>query len=154
MSRPTRKSAAPRRALVGLGAFVILFYSLAPIIWIFIASITPELKADFDRAWLSNRQVTYLPAEPTLSNYVALFDVVPFGIYFRNSTIIATGNMLQIVKTAKIAVLFITTSTVLHFAHTNRRRRKQDQGRRNVPLARLGYRNVHAYSFGVLLCDW
>jgi multiple sugar transport system permease protein len=89
-----RKSQVPRRVLVGLGAFVVLFYSLGPLIWIFIASITPEHTANFDRAWLSNRQVTYFPDAPTFDNYVRLFGAVPFGMYFRNSTIIATGNML------------------------------------------------------------
>jgi ABC-type glycerol-3-phosphate transport system permease component len=68
----------------------------------FIASITPELKADFNRAWLSNRQVTYLPNPPTFDNYFELFNKVPFGLYFRNSTIIATGNMLLTLVVASL----------------------------------------------------
>ena len=44
-----------RRIWIGVGAAAILLYSLGPLLWIFIASITPELRADFDKAWLSNR---------------------------------------------------------------------------------------------------
>lgn len=104
MSGPVRRerSAAVRRVWIGVGAFAILLYSLGPLLWIFIASITPELKADFDRAWLSNRQVNYFPSEPTLANYATLFEAVPFAIYFRNSTIIAAGNMLLTLAIASL----------------------------------------------------
>jgi multiple sugar transport system permease protein len=91
-----------RRIWIGVGAAVLLLYSLGPFIWMFISSITPELKADFDRAWLSNRQVTYLPNPPTIDNYFELFEKVPFGLYFRNSTIIATGNMLLTLVVASL----------------------------------------------------
>jgi multiple sugar transport system permease protein len=91
-----------RRIWIGIGAAALLLYSLGPFLWMFIASITPELKADFGRAWLSNRQVTYLPNPPTFDNYFELFNKVPFGIYFRNSTIIATGNMLLTLVVASL----------------------------------------------------
>ena len=91
-----------RRIWIGIGAAALLLYSLGPFLWMFIASITPELKADFNRAWLSNRQVTYLPNPPTIDNYFELFEKVPFGLYFRNSTIIATGNMLLTLLVASL----------------------------------------------------
>jgi ABC-type glycerol-3-phosphate transport system permease component len=100
--RRRTRSAAPRRLLIGAGVCIVLLYSLGPLIWIFIASITPERTADFDQAWLSNRQVTYFPSNPTLDNYGRLFEAVPFGIYFRNSTIIATGNMLLTLAIASL----------------------------------------------------
>ena len=43
---------------------------------------------------MSGRRVQYFPDQPTLDNYVDLFANNPFALYFRNSTIIATGNML------------------------------------------------------------
>jgi multiple sugar transport system permease protein len=88
-----RRATRIRRFWIGLGAALILLYSLGPLLWIFIASITPELKADFSQAWLSNRKVTYFPTHPTTGNYFELFRTVPFATYFRNSSIIATGNM-------------------------------------------------------------
>lgn len=90
------------RIWIGIGAAAILLYSLGPLIWLFIASITPELKADFSRAWLSNRTVVYLPSQPTTDNYYELFNKVPFDLYFRNSAIIATGNMLLTLVVASL----------------------------------------------------
>jgi ABC-type glycerol-3-phosphate transport system permease component len=77
----------------GVGAGVILVFALAPFLWIFIASITPEVKADPTRPWMSVRTVEYFPREPTLQNYGDLFRNVAFVTYFRNSTIVATGTM-------------------------------------------------------------
>jgi ABC-type glycerol-3-phosphate transport system permease component len=87
---------------VALGAAAVLAYSLGPFLWLVIASVTPELKADFSRPWLSNRTVTYLPMAPTLENYRELFANTPFAIYFRNSAIIATGNMLLTLLVASL----------------------------------------------------
>jgi ABC-type glycerol-3-phosphate transport system permease component len=87
---------------VALGAAIVLAYSLGPFLWLVIASVTPELKADFSRPWLSNRAVTYLPTNPTLENYRELLVNSPFVIYFRNSTIIATGNMVLTLLVASL----------------------------------------------------
>jgi ABC-type glycerol-3-phosphate transport system permease component len=85
---------AMRRLLLLVGAVLVLGWSLAPIVWILIASITPEHQTTTVGAmWQSSRAVEYFPHHPTLANYVALFDTVPFGIYSRNSAIIATGSM-------------------------------------------------------------
>jgi multiple sugar transport system permease protein len=97
-----KRSRHLRKLWIGIGAAAILIYSLAPLAWIFIASITPELKADVGRAHLSNRTVTYFPATPSLQNYFELFANVPFAIYFRNSTIIATGNMVLTLLVASL----------------------------------------------------
>jgi ABC-type glycerol-3-phosphate transport system permease component len=91
-----------RRVWIAIGAGAILVYSLGPFLWLFIASITPEAIADFDQPYLSDRTVTYFPANPSLSNYALLFDNVPFELYFRNSTIIATGNMLLTLAVASL----------------------------------------------------
>ena len=64
-----------------------------------IASITPEIK---DYGALSGRRVQYFPDRPTLDNYVDLFVNNPFALYFRNSTIIATGNMVLTLVVASL----------------------------------------------------
>jgi multiple sugar transport system permease protein len=84
---------ALRRIGLTIGACAILTYSLAPIVWILIASITPELGPNQAGVWQSSRAVEYLPPNPTLANYLALFVAVPFANYFRNSAIIALGTM-------------------------------------------------------------
>lgn len=94
MATLARRKRLPFRLFAGIGATVVLVYSLGPLIWLFIASITPEAVADFDTPYLSKTGVTYLPSNPSFENYAQLFVNVPFEIYFRNSVIIATGNMV------------------------------------------------------------
>lgn len=102
MTAAKKRQLRIRRFWITVGAAAVLLYSLGPFLWMFVASITPELKADFSRPWLSNRQVTYLPDPPTIDNYIELFVKVPFATYFRNSTIIATGNMLLTLVVASL----------------------------------------------------
>jgi ABC-type glycerol-3-phosphate transport system permease component len=82
-----------RKLAVFVGAAVILAYSLGPVIWMAIASITPEVKPDPSKPWMSGRDVHYFPDEPTIENYLHLFANLPFATYFRNSLIVATGTM-------------------------------------------------------------
>jgi len=86
----------------GVGSGLILAFALAPFLWIFIASITPEVKADLGKPWMSVRTVEYFPREPTLQNYVDLFRNVAFVTYFRNSTVVATGTMLLTLAVASL----------------------------------------------------
>lgn len=102
MSEAKKRSRRVKAIWMAVGAAAVLFYSLGPLLWIFIASITPELRADFDQAWLSNRKVTYFPSEPSFGNYLTLFESVPFATYFRNSSIIATGNMVLTLAVASL----------------------------------------------------
>lgn len=93
--KPAQRRKRRKAAIwTGIGAAAVLLYSLAPFLWIVIASITPEPKADLSQAYHTDFTVTYFPSQPTVENYFQLFRQVPFAIYFRNSTIIATGNML------------------------------------------------------------
>jgi ABC-type glycerol-3-phosphate transport system permease component len=87
------RSFAARTALL-LGSVVVLTYSLAPFLWMAIASITPEIRAEASKPWMSGRAVEYFPTEPTFINYLHLFENLPFATYFRNSVIVATGTML------------------------------------------------------------
>lgn len=97
---------AARRALhirttsIYAGAIAVLAYSLAPFAWIFIGSITPELQGDWGQ--VSARRVTYFPSTPTLQNYGDLLANTPYLQYFRNSAIIATGNMVLTLLVASL----------------------------------------------------
>lgn len=94
MTRKNTRHSRQKKIWTAVGAFAILLYSLGPFIWLFIASITPELKADLAHPNINNRTIQYFPSNPTIDNYFELFVQVPFAIYLRNSTIIATGNMI------------------------------------------------------------
>lgn len=89
-----------RSAGIYAAAGAVLFYSLGPFLWIFMASITPEVKGDW--GMVSGRHITYLPAQPTLQNYTDLLANTPFLQYFRNSVIIATGNMFLTLAVASL----------------------------------------------------
>lgn len=91
-----------RRFWIVLGTTAILAFSLGPFLWLVDASITPELTADLSHPYLNNRAVTYLPTHPTTHNYVQLFQQVPFAAYFRNSAMIATGNMILTLAVASL----------------------------------------------------
>lgn len=91
-----------RNSLLALGSAAILVYSLAPFLWIFIGSITPEIKPDLSKPWLSVRTVEYFPAQPTLQNYYDLFRNVPFAVYFRNSAIVATCTTILALVAASL----------------------------------------------------
>jgi ABC-type glycerol-3-phosphate transport system permease component len=80
----------------------ILAFSLGPFIWILIASITPEVSGSADQPHRVVRTVTYFPSDPSFVNYYELFQHVPFATYFRNSVIIATGNMLLTLVVASL----------------------------------------------------
>jgi ABC-type glycerol-3-phosphate transport system permease component len=88
-----RPRSVARRVGIFAGAGIILAYSLVPIVWILIASVTPELQPSLSATWQSARTVDYFPHHPTTANYAALFQSVPFGTYFANSTIVALGTM-------------------------------------------------------------
>jgi ABC-type glycerol-3-phosphate transport system permease component len=91
-----------RHLLIALGAALVLAWSLAPVAWLLIASITPEQTAETGRTWSSARVVAYFPAEPGLQNYRQLFVNVPFAAYFRNSIIVATGTALVALTVASL----------------------------------------------------
>ena len=95
------KSIAPtKRMWTTAGAAAVLLYSLVPFAWMLLASFTPEFKGEYGT--VSSRRVTYIPSSLTLGNYVDLFQNNPFALYFRNSAIIATGNMLLTLVVASL----------------------------------------------------
>ncbi len=97
---PARRALHVKSVAIYSAALAVLFYSLAPFLWIFIGSLTPELQQDWGK--VSGRAVQYFPAEPTYMNYVTLLETTPYLLYFRNSTIIATGNMFLTLAVASL----------------------------------------------------
>ncbi len=64
---------------------------LLPLVWTFSASLrTPGLPPP--------RGIEWLPSDPTLANYARLFEILPFGRYLFNSSLVAlTGVALTLV---------------------------------------------------------
>jgi len=75
-------SAARTQWWKGIVACFILFFTLAPFLWITIISITPE-------SGLFTQGVQYIPRNPTIENYFKIFEVVNFGRVFANSVIVS-----------------------------------------------------------------
>jgi multiple sugar transport system permease protein len=79
-----------RRALKWVGNSLLalmLVWTLVPFYWM----IATSLKKDRE---IYGFEATLIPRQPTLQNYVRLFDKTPFVKYLRNSTIVAVGNTL------------------------------------------------------------
>ena len=79
-----------RRALRWAGntlLAVMLVWTLVPFYWMLATS----LKKDRE---IYGYEATLVPRQPTLQNYVRLFDKTPFVKYLRNSAIVSIGNTL------------------------------------------------------------
>jgi ABC-type Fe3+ transport system permease subunit len=74
-------------------------YSLPPFLWIVIASITPDIK---DYGTLSGRRVSISRRIRRSTTTSTSSSNNPFALYFRNSAIIATGNMLLTLVVASL----------------------------------------------------
>lgn len=89
-----RKLIRPLRRLgVYLAALLIAIWTLAPVTWLFISSITPYNEL------ISDRATHWFPKHPTLDNFRVMFDVSGqtgerFVYALRNSTIIAGSTTL------------------------------------------------------------
>jgi len=85
-----RSVSRTRRALKWAGNALLvamLVWTLVPFYWMLATS----LKKDKE---IYGFEATLVPRQPTLQNYVRLFDKTPFVKYLRNSTIISVGNTL------------------------------------------------------------
>jgi multiple sugar transport system permease protein len=85
-----------RRAGWTLVLAVVAIVPLFPLYWMAIASLkTPEELQSTSPRWV--------PADPSLDAYRQVFDLLPFGRAFLNSTIIAGGSALAILVTSLMA---------------------------------------------------
>lgn len=77
-------------------AGLILFFTMAPFLWMTIISITPE-------SGLFAQGVQYIPNNPTIENYFKIFGVVNFGRVFVNSVIVAVSTTVLAMSVSVIA---------------------------------------------------
>jgi multiple sugar transport system permease protein len=76
-----------RLATLHLPVLLIVGFALAPYIWIFITSLIPEKE-------LFTLGVQYLPAHPSLENYLRLFSKINFAANITDSLIVAAATMV------------------------------------------------------------
>jgi multiple sugar transport system permease protein len=67
-----------------LPVLAIVAFAIAPYVWTFLTSITPERDL--------NLEVRYFPRHPTMGNYARLFANIRFGRNVRDSLIVASGT--------------------------------------------------------------
>lgn len=80
----------------GIAAGLVLFFTMAPFLWMTIISITPE-------SGLFAQGVQYIPNNPTVENYFKIFGVVNFGRVFANSVIVAVSTTALAMSVSVIA---------------------------------------------------
>ena len=84
----TRKTPHWRRLLgLHLPVLLIVLFALAPYIWMFISSITPEKD-------LYGEVFRYFPKNPSFENYPRIFQKIAFIRNLRDSLIVAAATML------------------------------------------------------------
>lgn len=74
-------------SLVRIGLLLVSCYVLFPMLWMLVTSFKTEAEA-------LRIPITWLPVEPTVQNYIDMWMVKPFGLYFRNSMIISASTAL------------------------------------------------------------
>ena len=90
------KSSTLRRIFVGLGLALVILNGLFPSVWLILTSFKPESE-------LTRLPISYLPLEPTWSNYVAVFRENPFARFMLNSAVVSLAATLICVLFAALA---------------------------------------------------
>jgi multiple sugar transport system permease protein len=65
-----------------LAALIVILNGTFPIVWIFLTSLKTE-------AELTQRPITWLPADPTFANYIRAFSEQPLALFVLNSLVVA-----------------------------------------------------------------
>ncbi len=81
------KRSLVRNLLLAIATMFVALYALGPFYWVVTVSISPQQE-------VFGREVRLIPKETTAENYISLFEVIPFGKYFRNSAIVATATVV------------------------------------------------------------
>ncbi|WP_215110904.1 MULTISPECIES: carbohydrate ABC transporter permease [unclassified Microbacterium] len=87
---PARKKTTRQRvATVAwyIGVVLISIITVAPLVWTISTSLKPATE-------ILSGALNLIPANPTLENYLQVFDEVPFGQYFVNSLVLGIGGAL------------------------------------------------------------
>jgi multiple sugar transport system permease protein len=93
MRRPARRV---ERLLVGLGLALVVVNGLFPPFWLILTSFKEE-------AELTRLPISYLPADPTLENYAAVFTENPFARFMLNSAVVSLASTVICVLFAALA---------------------------------------------------
>jgi multiple sugar transport system permease protein len=92
MSKPTLAS----RIFMTLALVLVIINGFFPAAWLFLTSLKREGE-------LVRRPITYLPENPTLHNYVQVFERNPFELFLRNSFVVSLVATLLCVLFAALA---------------------------------------------------
>ncbi len=80
-----------RRTILYVLMILAVAWAVLPLFWVFISSIKPDVETySFEQ--------TVLPRHPTLQNYITLFRVTRFGLWMKNSAILATATTLIVIS--------------------------------------------------------
>jgi multiple sugar transport system permease protein len=90
-----------RKATLYALLILAVLWSTLPLFWVFVSSIKPDTET-------FAAQQTLLPVAPTLNNYETLFTVTKFGIWMRNSAIMATTTTIGVVILGSMAAYALT----------------------------------------------
>lgn len=99
-----------RRAILYVLLILAILWSVLPLFWVFVSSIKPDTET---YAFVSEQNI--FPKEPTLDNYETLFEVTQFGLWLRNSAIMATATTLAVVVFGAMAAYALTRFKVPGF---------------------------------------
>jgi multiple sugar transport system permease protein len=85
-----------RRVILYILLLLAVSWAVLPLFWVFISSIKPDIETyAFEQ--------TILPRHPTLQNYITLFRVTRFGLWMKNSAIMATATTLVVISLSATA---------------------------------------------------
>ena len=86
---PTTRRKTPRQRLGTIGWYVgvvlISIVTVAPLVWTISTSLKPATE-------ILSGALNLIPANPTIENYLQVFEEVPFGRYFVNSLVLGVGG--------------------------------------------------------------
>ena len=91
-----RRHAPLTRVAVVLGTALLVINGTFPLVWMMLTSLKDENE-------LIRIPITYLPVEPTLRNYVQVFQQLPFDRFMLNSAIVAVTSTVVCVLIAALA---------------------------------------------------
>lgn len=90
-----------RRFILYVLMILAVLWAVLPLFWVFISSIKPDAET------YAFHQ-TIIPQHPTLENYATLFRVTRFGLWMRNSAILATATTLSVILLSAMAAYAMT----------------------------------------------
>jgi multiple sugar transport system permease protein len=91
-----KRSGIGTRLLIVVGTVLLIANGTFPLIWIILTSLKAERE-------LIRMPITYLPQDPTLQNYVQVFDQLPFARFLLNSAVVSITATVVCVLLAAFA---------------------------------------------------